>query len=69
MTAIYWATAKGKGCISKKQAFEKAETEFEIYRAREMTQLVSDFDRVVRQITRKDVDERIFVSLCAVVQK
>jgi hypothetical protein len=45
---------QGKGKISKQQAFEKAETEFEIYRAREMAQLVSDFDRAVKGITEKD---------------
>lgn len=50
---------RGKGSISKKQAFEKAETEFEIYRAREMAQLLSDFDRAVKQITNKDVNEEI----------
>ncbi|MCL1883243.1 MAG: virulence RhuM family protein [Defluviitaleaceae bacterium] len=46
---------QGKGKISKKQAFEKAEEEFEIYRAREMSQLVSDFDRAAKEITRKDI--------------
>jgi len=50
---------EGKGRISKKQAFEKAETEFEIYRAREMAQLVSDFDRAVKQMTQTDVGEEI----------
>ena len=45
----------GKGNISKKQAFEKAEEEFEIYRAREMAQLVSDFDLAVKEITQKDI--------------
>ena len=34
---------EGKGSISHKQAIEKAEREFEIYRAREMRQLESDF--------------------------
>jgi hypothetical protein len=50
---------KGKGRISHKQAIGKAETEFEIYRAREMAQLVSDFDRTVKQITQTDVSEEI----------
>ncbi|MCL2603695.1 MAG: virulence RhuM family protein [Defluviitaleaceae bacterium] len=45
---------KGKGRISKKQAFEKAEAEFETYRAREMSQLVSDFDRAVKRITQSN---------------
>lgn len=39
---------EGKGNISHKQAIEKAEKEFEIYRAREMRQLESDFDRAVK---------------------
>lgn len=41
---------EGKGNISHKQAIEKAEKEFEIYRKREMRQLESDFDRVIKMI-------------------
>ncbi len=41
---------EGKGNVSHKQAIEKAEKEFEIYRAREMRQLESDFDRVVKML-------------------
>lgn len=37
-----------KGNISHKQAVEKAEKEFEIYRARKMRQLESDFDWAVK---------------------
>jgi len=48
---------KGKGRVTRKQAIEKAETEFEIYRSREMAQLVSDFDRSVKQITQKNLPE------------
>ena len=48
---------KGKGKISKKQALEKAEEEFEIYRTREMAQLISDFDRSVKVITQKDISD------------
>ncbi len=44
----------GKGNISHKQAIEKAEKEFEIYRAREMRQLESDFDRVIKMINEKN---------------
>ena len=44
----------GKGKVSHRQAIEKAEKEFEIYRAREMRQMESDFDRVVRQIMDKE---------------
>ena len=45
---------KGKGRISHQQAIEKAEREFEIYRAREMAMLESDFDRAVKELTKKD---------------
>ena len=44
----------GKGSISHKQAIAKAEKEFELYRAREMKQLESDFDRAVKQLTKTD---------------
>jgi len=40
----------GKGAISHKQAMEKAEKEFVLYRAREMAQLESDFDRAVKKL-------------------
>ena len=40
----------GKGNISHKQAVEKAEKEFEIYRKREMEQLESDFDREIKKL-------------------
>lgn len=43
----------GSGLISHKQAITKAEKEFEIYRAREMKQLESDFDRAVKELTQK----------------
>jgi len=41
------------GKISHAQAVKKAEKEFEIYRAREMKQLESDFDRAIKQISRQ----------------
>lgn len=44
----------GKGSVSHKQAIEKAEKEFEIYRAREMKQLESDFDRAVKELTQRE---------------
>jgi hypothetical protein len=47
-------TSKGK--VSHKQAIEKAEKEFEIYREKEMKQLESDFDRAVKQLIQKDGD-------------
>jgi hypothetical protein len=37
-----------KGAISHEQAIAKAEKEFETYRAREMRQLTSDFDKLVQ---------------------
>jgi len=51
----------GKGRINKKQAVEKAEKEFEIYRMREMEQLVSDFDRAVKNITQINVGGKVDV--------
>jgi len=45
-----------KGKVSHVQAIKKAEKEFEIFRAREMRQLESDFDRAVKQLTQKDMD-------------
>jgi hypothetical protein len=48
---------QGAGRISHKQAMKKAEKEFEIYRAREMKQLESDFDRAVKQLTRKETGD------------
>lgn len=44
---------EGKDKISHKQAIEKAEKEFEIYRAREMRQLESDFDRAVKLLQQQ----------------
>lgn len=41
---------EGKGSISHKQAIAKAEKEFEIYRAREMKELESDFDKAIKQL-------------------
>lgn len=46
----------GSGSISHKQAITKAEKEFEIYRAREMKQLESDFDRAVKELMQKKDD-------------
>ena len=46
----------GSGSVSHKQAVQKAEKEFEIYRAREMRQLESDFDRAVKALVKKTKD-------------
>ena len=42
-----------KGNISHKQAIEKAEKEFEIYRKREMDMLESDFDKEIKRLNKK----------------
>ena len=39
---------EGKGKISHQEAIEKAEKEFELYREREMKQLESDFDKMIK---------------------
>jgi hypothetical protein len=57
LTANRRELLKGKGSISYKQAIDKAEKEFEIYRAREMKQLESDFDRAVKQLAKTDDKE------------
>lgn len=44
------ALLQNKGTISHRQAIAKAEKEFETYRAKEMEQLESDFDRAIKQI-------------------
>ena len=49
---IAW-TVIGKGNISHKQAIEKAEKEFEIYRKREMELLESDFDKEIKRFKDK----------------
>ncbi|MBR6458704.1 MAG: virulence RhuM family protein [Actinomycetaceae bacterium] len=44
------ALLEGKGVVSHRQAIEKAEEEFEAYRAKEMRELESDFDRAIKQL-------------------
>ena len=44
----------GSGNITHKEAIEKAEKEFEIYRAKEMKQLESDFDRAVKLLGKNN---------------
>jgi len=53
------ALLQGKGSISHKQAMEKAEKEFQIYRMREMKQLESDFDRAVKQLSKAVEEESV----------
>ena len=45
----------GKGNISHKQAIEKAEKEFEIYRKREVDLVESDFDREIKRLKNNDM--------------
>lgn len=47
----------GAGKISHKQAIKKAEKEYELYRSREIKQLESDFDRVVKTISKAVKDD------------
>ncbi|HLR16582.1 MAG TPA: virulence RhuM family protein [Alcanivoracaceae bacterium] len=42
-----------RGKVARKQAIAKAERAFEEYRAKEMQQLESDFDRAVKQLNKK----------------
>ena len=49
----------GKGKISHKQAIEKAEKEFEIYRKREMELLESDFDKEIKKLRNKDCSKHL----------
>ena len=44
----------GTGILSHKQAIEKAEKEFEIYRKREMELLESDFDKEIKKLKNKN---------------
>lgn len=41
-----------KGKISHQQAMEKAQKEFDIYRKREMKNLVSDFDKAIKKLKK-----------------
>ena len=45
---------EGNGSISHKDAIKKAEEEFEIYRDREMKELQSDFDKMLKIIESKN---------------
>ncbi|MBS1945978.1 MAG: virulence RhuM family protein [Bacteroidetes bacterium] len=47
---------QGSGKITHQQAIRKAEKEFETYRAREMKQLESDFDRMVKLLGTKELE-------------
>ena len=45
---------EGNGKISHKEAMEKAENKFKIYREREMKELQSDFDLLMKSLPNKD---------------
>ena len=44
---------EGKGSVSHQETIEKAEREFNIYRQREMEQLESDFDKMVKRLPKR----------------
>jgi hypothetical protein len=46
------------GKISHEKAIKKAEKEFEIYRAREMKLLESDFDLAIKKLNQKNPNEK-----------
>jgi len=52
IVALRREVLKGTGQISHKQAIEKAEKEFDVYREREMRLLESDFDRAVKELAK-----------------
>lgn len=45
---------EGNGKISHEEAMKKAEKEFKIYRDREMKELQSDFDLMVKSLSNKN---------------
>ena len=47
---------EGNGKISHEEAIKKAEREFQIYREREMKELQSDFDLLMKSLPDKEVD-------------
>ena len=47
---------EGNGKISHEEAIKKAEKEFQIYREREMKELQSDFDLLMKSLSDKRVD-------------
>ncbi len=52
ITALQRKLLEGKGRVSHQKAIEKAEREFNIYRQREMAQLESDFDKMVKRLPK-----------------
>ena len=52
--ALQCKLLEGKRNVSHKEAIEKAEREFNIYRQREMAQLESNFDKMVKRLSRRD---------------
>ena len=50
IAGLHRALLEGKGTVSHKQAIAKAEAEFEAYRAKEMRELESDFDRAMKEL-------------------
>ena len=48
---------EGNGKISHEEAIKKAEKEFQIYREREMKELQSDFDMLMKSLPNKKESE------------
>ena len=48
---------EGNGKISHEEAIAKAEKEFQIYREREMKELQSDFDMLMKSLPNKKGEE------------
>ena len=48
---------EGNGKITHEDAIEKAEKEFQIYREREMKELQSDFDMLMKSLPNKKESE------------
>lgn len=53
IVALQRKLLEGKGRVSHQEAIEKAEREFNIYRQREMEQLESDFDKMVKRLPQR----------------
>ncbi len=49
---------KGNGKISQEEAIKKAEEEFKIYRQREMKELESDFDLLMKSLPQKSEEKK-----------
>lgn len=53
------ALLTGGGAVSHQAAMDKAEHEFEVYRAKEMRELESDFDRMLKKLPKSGSDQSL----------